>query len=258
MRTIRAFTLIELLVVISIIALLVALLLPALSRAREASQSVQCLSNVRQLVVALRMHANDNEQHTWGPVHSFNTFWFARINQYTNNLDTARLCPTATVSDATIGYGSAIRAWTGETWPNTWIHNGTRWYEGSYGFNDWMYDPTAPRDIGLAGPEEQFFGGNIDAGAFQPSRVPVFYDSSWSSAAPNHWDPPSSNPNDPYTIWSEVTSAQMTRLCLNRHDFAINIAYVDGSAARVVLNGLWNQQWHAKWVFTAERFVAHP
>jgi prepilin-type N-terminal cleavage/methylation domain-containing protein/prepilin-type processing-associated H-X9-DG protein len=57
----RAFTLIELLVVIGIIAMLIAILLPALSRANEASRSVKCLSNLRQMVVAAQIYLNDNQ-----------------------------------------------------------------------------------------------------------------------------------------------------------------------------------------------------
>jgi prepilin-type N-terminal cleavage/methylation domain-containing protein/prepilin-type processing-associated H-X9-DG protein len=55
----RAFTLIELLVVISIIALLVALLLPALQSARASGWSVQCLSNQRQMGIAFNSYANE-------------------------------------------------------------------------------------------------------------------------------------------------------------------------------------------------------
>jgi prepilin-type N-terminal cleavage/methylation domain-containing protein len=54
------FTLVELLVVIAIIAALLAVLLPTLSRAREASRSTMCLSNLRQLGLALQSYSNDH------------------------------------------------------------------------------------------------------------------------------------------------------------------------------------------------------
>jgi prepilin-type N-terminal cleavage/methylation domain-containing protein len=75
------FTLIEVLVVVAIIALLVAILLPSLARARDQAQTTACASNLRQLHYAFTMYAHDNKGVYPGSTHDFGEDWLGYDNQ---------------------------------------------------------------------------------------------------------------------------------------------------------------------------------
>ncbi len=91
MKAKKGFTLIELLVVVAIIAVLVALLLPAMASARENARVLRCTSNVRQIGLAFMYYLDDYDGYLPpGYVHGTNETWFWKLQRYVpwGNADT--------------------------------------------------------------------------------------------------------------------------------------------------------------------------
>lgn len=110
----RAFTLIELLVVITIIAILISVLLPALKAARENGQATQCAALLKQTAVAMQLYAEDNNDHIPAIVEPGNLnypLWQHKIGPYLNNMYRGYeilhcpLLPLEINNSSTIGYG---------------------------------------------------------------------------------------------------------------------------------------------------------
>ncbi len=90
-----AFTLIELLVVISIIALLVSILMPALANARVQARRVASASNMRQIGIAIEMYAADNKGYFPETTHdkTDEESWIYTLSKYFSDIDEIRICP---------------------------------------------------------------------------------------------------------------------------------------------------------------------
>lgn len=129
MKRTRLFTLIELLVVIAIIAILAAMLLPALSQAREKARSISCTSNQKQLTLAALMYADEYQEYLPAYQMPGGQTWFRLFGPYVGDWDTNDVwrCPSlATQSTAYPDYG-----WNYCGWNNVAADWGLGYQEGN-------------------------------------------------------------------------------------------------------------------------------
>jgi prepilin-type N-terminal cleavage/methylation domain-containing protein/prepilin-type processing-associated H-X9-DG protein len=235
MQTRKAFTLIELLVVISIIALLMAILVPMLGRVRRAAQSAKCQSNLRQCGLAFWATETEGSRGQWEMAGT-------RLYQTRGSL----LCPLATKiiwenweqalagSSAACGRGATFAAWGHRTEPD-----GQPGPRGSYGGNSWALADVPPPPSGSKEYRAYL------SWAWSPSEmegrayVPLLLDSRYPGVRPHDYDKPPPK-EDSWEPWI----SDMSDFCIDRHQGHINGLFGDGSVRKTGLKELWTLKWH--------------
>jgi type II secretory pathway pseudopilin PulG len=268
--------LIELLVVIAIIAILAAMLLPALSRAKAQAQQIRCLGNIKQLTTALLNYVSE-----FGKTIPNTTIrgsvgaWPLNLVDYYAKTTNVLLCPVASKAATVVGIqGDVDTPWI-EAFDIPFM--GNNYLECSaYGFNGW-FSAAQGEAYGAVVPNQYPGDGNSfklpdsmpgAAGYFPkessvkyPSDTPVFFDENWSDCWPVETDAPFTNTFNGRPLTEKFS--EMGRIAFARHGGArggpfsgtmsqltgsINVACFDGSASLARLPSLWlNYRFHAQW-----------
>lgn len=262
MRNRSAFTLIELLVVISIIALLIAILLPALGAAREAGRASQCLANIQQWGRAKTTYTIDADHELpYGGVGGGS--WISVTEEYMTDTSgqSANVCPKATARADTPFFGANYYGEADKYWESEAVSDQTGGrYKSSYTFNAWLFEVNKP-DVGFAASiigagglyagaqaRESFVRG-IDDSRTQPSEVPFLSDGFWIDSLPHHTNTPSGNyvNPDPFLVY-HGQAGEIGRHTVDRHNGTTQLVFLDGHAESAHLGELWDMQWHATFI----------
>ena len=236
----RAFTLVELLVVIAVIALLMAILLPALGRAKRMARNTICQSNLKQWGLMYAMYCDNNNGYFFsGQLNdsfvagaNFGRYWRVIMKPYSRDVK-MWLCPEAVkppgVGDMPPVGASPFVAWKFEN------------DVGSYGLNGWVLNPPSDAtEVYDRSPVSDFWRFSMAKGA---RNIPVFADMWLVDAWPKDTDDPLTNekcPGDPETF----NIQEMRRVCVDRHNGNVNIVFMDWSVRKVGLKELWTLKWH--------------
>ena len=266
--TSAGFTLTELLVAIAILAILVALLMSALSGAKLRAQQIKCLSNLKQLALTGFMYSGENTKNPAyrDPNYQGGGAWMGTMALY-DRAGNVGVCPSAPLRNPPPPAGkrevSAQQAWV------RWTSDHRLMLAGSYAYNGWLYSDMKMSFGWRADPKPEFLFttyGNIQ----YPSQTPVFVDSNWVDAWPLEADPPCRNLYDgePFGLPSDN---EMGRCTISRHGGrtpasaprsvtpgaklpgAINLGMADGHVELGKLDRLWEYYWHQNWQAPAVR-----
>ncbi|MBC8096006.1 MAG: prepilin-type N-terminal cleavage/methylation domain-containing protein [Akkermansiaceae bacterium] len=228
----KAFTLIELLVVIAIIAILAAMLLPALSKAKGKAHQTACISNLRQIGLATYMYVGEFQKYPGGLWlnATFYYVWPPRLLTLMGNNRAAFHCPAANRNsawDPTLNNSLGAVSPTGPFDPYG-ISKTTRF---SLGYNDWGLRLGTPQ-LGLGG-DVNIVGEIKDSQVKNPTDMIMLGDSKPDGSFDGNIDP-----TDP-TEWPS-----------NRHARRTNLMFCDGhaeSAKRKDVIDPNNNTWRARW-----------